>query len=110
MAQNRVVALIRTTLAGSALTSSYQAINASGLDGACFQITITNTTNGAIDISYDGTNTHDIVVGSSSITIMAQANAQPTGWTALFQKGLVVYVKGSMGSGNIYLTGYYVSN
>lgn len=109
MAQTKVKAITRTTLAGSSLTSSYQAVNASGLDSACFRVAIYNTTNGDVDISYDGATTHDVVPASTLLVLNAQENAQPTGWLALFAKGQIVYVKGSSGSGNIYLSGYYVS-
>jgi hypothetical protein len=109
MGQNRVKAITRTSIAGSSLSSSFQAINSSGLDAACFQITLLNTTSGNIDVSYDGSTTHDIIPATGSITIAAQTNNQPSAYTALFAKGQVVYVKGSSGTGSVYLSGYYVS-
>jgi hypothetical protein len=108
MAQSRVTPIVRTTLAGSSLTSSFQPINPNGLDGACFSIAIANTTTAAVDISYDGVNTHDVVLTGATTEVLAQTNAQPNGWVALFQKGLIVYVKGASSAGNIYLSGYYV--
>lgn len=109
MAQNRVQATTRGLLAGSSLTSSYQAINATPFAGACFRVSVSNTTNAAVDISFDGATDHDTVLANASIVIDAQANAQPTANTALFQKGLIVYVKGSSGAGNVYVSGYYVT-
>jgi flagellar hook assembly protein FlgD len=109
MAHNKVKAITRTVLAGSSLTSSYQAINSGGLGAACFQITLFNTTNGVIDVSYDGSTNNDIIPANGSLTIAAQTNNQPSGHVALFAKGQVVYVKGSSGSGNVYLSGYYVA-
>jgi hypothetical protein len=110
MAQNKVKAITRTSIAGSSLTSSFQAINSLGLDAACFQITLFNTTNGTIDVSYDGSTNNDIIPANGSITIAAQTNNQPSAHMALFAKGQVVYVKGSSGTGSVYLIGYYVSN
>lgn len=110
MAQNKVKAIARTVIAGSALTTSYQAINSSGLPQACFRITLFNTTNGVIDVSYDGSTDNDIIPASGSLTIEAQTNNQPSAHVALFAKGQVVYVKGSSGSGSVYLIGYFVSN
>lgn len=109
MAQNKVKAIARTSLAGASLTGSYAPINASGLASACFLIRIYNTTAAAVDISYDGSTDADVVVANSYIEINAQENAQPNGNIALFPKGLIVYVKGSAGAGNVYVSGYYVS-
>lgn len=109
MAQNKVKAIARTSLAGSSVSSSYQALNASGLGAACFKIAIYNTTNTALDVSYDGTTDNDVVPANSFIEIMSQTNAVLNSNVALFPSNTVVYVKGSAGSGNIYLSGYYVS-
>lgn len=109
MAQNKVKAITRTVLAGSSLTSDYQPINTSGLEAACFMIHIVNTTAGALDISYDGSTDNDIVLGSNQLEVSSQTNAGPNNWVALFGKGQKVYVKGSSGSGNVYLSGYYVT-
>lgn len=110
MAQNKVKAITRTSLAGSSLTSSYQAVNSAGLPEACFQITLFNTTNGTIDVSYNGSTDNDIIPANGSLTIAAQTNNQPSAQVALFAKGQIVYVKGSSGTGSVYLSGYYVSN
>lgn len=108
MAKNKVLATTRGLLAGSSLSSSYQAINATPFAGACFRIAIYNTTNAAVDISFDGVTDNDVVPATSYIVIDAQTNAQPNGNEALFQKSLVVYAKGSSASGNVYVSGYYV--
>lgn len=109
MAQNNVKAVTRGTLAGSSLTSSYQAINSTPFAGACFRVAIYNTTNAAVDISYDGATDHDVVPAASFIVIDAQTNAQPSGYVALFKKSLTVYVKGASAAGSVYVSGYYVT-
>jgi hypothetical protein len=105
---NKVQAATLATKAGSALSSSYAAINANGLPEPCFLIRITNTTSGVVTISYDGSTDHDIIPANGFIEIDAQTNAQPPAWFTLFAKYQVVYVKGSSGSGNVYLSAYYV--
>lgn len=109
MGQNRVKAVTRGSLAGMSLTSSYQAINSTPFTGACFRIAIYNTTNAAIDISFDGSTDNDVVLAGGMIVIDAQTNAQPNGNEALFAKNLVVYAKGSSAAGNVYVSGYYVT-
>ena len=109
MAKNKVQAATRGLLAGSSLTSSYQAINSTPFAGACFRVSISNTTTAAVDISFDGINDHDVVLSDEAIVIDAQTNAQPTADAALFVKGLTVYVKGSSSAGNVYVSGYYVT-
>jgi hypothetical protein len=109
MAQNRVRAATRGTFAGMSLTTSYQAINSTPFEGACFRVSISNTTNSSIDISFDGVTDNDVVLSGATIVIDAQSNAQPNGYTALFQKGLVVYAKGAAAAGNVYISGYYVA-
>lgn len=109
MAQNKVKAVVRGTLAGSSLTSSYQAINSTPFAGSCFRIALYNTTNAAVDISFDGVTDNDIVPPGFYVIIETQTNAQPSGEVALFQKSLTVYVKGSAGAGSVYVSGYYVT-
>ena len=109
MAQNRVKPIALQSFASSSLTTSYQALNPTGLDGACFRISIINTGSTTITLSYDGVNDHEIVTSSSRLDIEFQNNAQPNAWTALLSKGLVIYLKGTAGTGTIYLSGYYVS-
>ena len=109
MARNKVKAATRGLLAGSSLTTSYQAINTTPFEGPCFRIAIYNSTNGAVDISLDGTTAHDVVLANSYIVIDAQTNSQPNAYMALFSKNLTVYVKGASAAGNVYVSGYYVT-
>lgn len=61
-----------------------------------------------ITLSYNGVNDHEFVAANSSFDLPSQANAQPGSQIALFPKNTIVYVKGAAGTGNIYLSGYYV--
>jgi hypothetical protein len=109
MAQNKVKAATRGTLAGLSVSGTYQAINTTPFVGPCFRVAIYNTTNSAVDISYDGIVDHDVVPATSYIVIDAQTNSQPNAYMALFKKGLTVYAKGSAAAGNVYVSGYYVA-
>ncbi len=107
----RVHAVPLSTVAGTALSGTYAAMNATGLPVACFRISITNTTANPVTISYDGANDHDVVAASSSIEISSQTNAQPQAWLSLFGQGLVVSIKGTSAmAGSVYLSGYYISH
>jgi hypothetical protein len=107
MAKNRVQAIARTSFDAATLNASYQGINASGLDEACFLIRILNNSTATIDVSYDGTTDHDRILASGLLEIPSQTNGSPQNWAALFAKGMIVYVKGTAGVGTIYLMGYY---
>lgn len=61
-----------------------------------------------ITISYDGIHDHEFVASNSVFELPSQANSQPGAQIALFPKHTVVYLKGTAGTGNIYLSGYYV--
>jgi len=108
MAQDTVKALALTSIASSTLTTSYKPINASGFEAAPFLIRIMNASTQAVTVSLDGVNDHDFVLSNSTDTIPSQANSQPKAQVALFAKGTVIYVKGTAGTGTIYLSGFYV--
>lgn len=107
MALNKVNAIVLTSVASSAVTGTYQAINPAGLDQACFFLRIINSSTTDVTISYDGVHDHDHVITAMSLDVNAQTNSSPNNKSALFAKGQVVYVKGTAGTGNIYLAGYY---
>lgn len=108
MAINRVKALLLTSIASSTVTSSYQPINPNGFEGAAFFFRIFNDTNETITISYDGINDHEIMITDAIYeTPTTQNNGLPSGKVALFPIGQKVYVKGTGGTGSVYLSGFY---
>jgi hypothetical protein len=108
MAKNRVVPLLLTSIASSTMSSSYQAINPNGAEGAAFFFRINNDTNETITISYDGVNDHEIMLTDTIYeTPTTQNNALPAGKVALFPIGQKIYVKGTSGTGSVYLSGFY---
>lgn len=108
MAQDSVKALVLTSIASSTITGSYAAINTNGFEAAPFLIRIMNASNKDVTVSFDGVNDHDYVLAASTDMLPVQANSQPKAYLALFKKGTVVYVKGTAGTGNIFLSGFYV--
>jgi len=112
MAQNKVKAIALTSFDTSGISGSYQSINPSGLDQACFQVNLHNHSNISVLISYDGVTDNEFLLASEALNIAAQTNAQPNGYVALFGKGQQIYVKqvtAGAGVGSVYVSGYYVA-
>ncbi len=108
MAQSKIKPIPLTSIASSALTATYQVINTSGLPGACSILRINSSSSTLVTISYDGRTDHEVVLPNQSVTFGFQDNARPNSDLALMPKGTKVYAKGTAGTGNIYLSGYYV--
>lgn len=108
MAQDTVKALVLTSIASSTVTGTYQPINPNGTEAACFLLRIINDSDESITISYDGINDNEFLLANTFYDIATQTNSQPNARFALFAKYTKVYVKGSAGSGSVYLSGYYV--
>jgi len=108
MAQNSVKPFILSSLLSSAITAQYAALNGTGFSQAPFFIRIINASNMAITISYNGVDDHEYVPANSVFELPSQTNSQPNAQVALFPKYTVVYIKGTAGTGTVYLSGYYV--
>jgi hypothetical protein len=108
MAQNSVKPFILSSILSSAVTAFYAPLNGTGFIQAPFFIRINNASTAAITVSYDGINNHEFIAAGDVFELPSQANSQPNAQVALFPKYTVVYVKGTAGTGNIYLSGYYV--
>ena len=107
---DRIKPLTLTSYDASGFDGTYHAINPLGFDGPACYITISNSSNKAIFISFDGVIDHDYLLPDTTRVIPVQLNSQPTNNRALFSKNQKVYVKSAVaGAGNIYLTGYYQS-
>ena len=108
MAQDTVKALILTSIDSADITEDYEPINPNGTEAACFLLRIVNDSDEPITISYDGINDNEFLLSNESLPIPTQTNSQPNARFALFHKYTKVYVKGSAGTGSVYLSGYYV--
>jgi hypothetical protein len=108
MAINRIKALALTKIEATTFTGSYLPINPSGAEGAAFYFRINNDTDGAVTVSFDGINDHIYLLEAEVYeTPTTQNNSLPAGKVALFPKGQIIYVKASMGTGYLYLSGFY---
>jgi hypothetical protein len=105
--KNIIKAIPLTNFASASLTTDYQAINTTGLSNSCCILRLNSTSSTSVTVSYDGVNDHEFLLAGASFTIPVQANSQPNNFIANFPIGMQVYVKGTAGTGNIYLSGYY---
>jgi hypothetical protein len=105
--RNTVQAIPLTNIASSALTGTYAAINVGGLPQACFLIRLNSTSSTSVTLSYDGVNDHEFLLAGAFVNLNFQTNAQPNNFIANLPIGTVIYAKGTAGTGNIYLSGYY---
>ena len=108
MAQNSVKPFTLSTVASAALTTVYAPLNGTGFIQSPFFIRIINAGSTAITVSYNGVDDHEYLPANTIFELPSQANAQPGAHVALFPKRTVVYIKGTAGTGTIYLSGYYV--
>lgn len=107
MAHNYVKAIAMTSINATTFTGAYLVLNATGLEEACFMIRITNATDRAILISYDGVIDHDYLAIAGVLQLPFQSNSSPSGYVANLKAGTKIYIKAAAGTGLVYLSGYY---
>lgn len=107
MARLSVHAIPQATISSTIVFAGFQPINPNGLPEACFKLRITNASNQTIIISYDGENDNDVVLAGQFIEVTTPINTLPNSRGALFALGTIVSVRGIVGVGTIYLSGYY---
>ena len=95
------------TFESASLTSSYQLV------GSVFtypvrimKITSTSTTD--VLVSWDGINDHEIIPAGSFLLLDVSANRE-TSQICEISKGTSILVKGTAGTGNIYISTYVVT-
>jgi hypothetical protein len=107
MSANVILPIELTTFNSANLTANYQAINPNGLDASCIILRINNSGSSAVTISFDGVTNHEYLAAGQSVIIESQANSLPSSKVCCFRKGMVVYLKGTAGTGTLSLSGYY---
>jgi hypothetical protein len=95
-----------TNIASSTLTGSYQPINSSGTTEPCWAFKIVNNSTEDVTVSLDGIHDHDYVPSNSGAVIDVYTNSQTQNKCNVLGKNTVVYVKGTAGTGNVYLVGF----
>ena len=94
----------------SSLTGSYQAINSAGFTQPLAVLRLVNDSNQDVTISYDGSTDNDFLRSGDTLQIGAQTNRDGNVNLSNFKKGTKLSIKGSTGTGLLYLTGYYHPN
>ena len=95
----------------SGLTTSYKAMNASGLSGPTILLRVYNASDKDIYLSYDGSTDNEFVASKDTLTLNFQANSAPNNFVGMMKKGTIVYVKSSgAGTGSISLSAYYLES
>lgn len=105
--KNIVKAIPLTSINSTTFFGAYLPINPTGLPQACFLIRIYNNSGVDVTISYDGSTDNDIIPHGTSEQLNFQTNSQPNNQVALLAKGTIVYVRGTVSTGLVYLAGYY---
>lgn len=87
----------------STFSGSYQALTAT--TEPCIIYKIINNSTMDVTISLNGLTDHDFIPTMSGAVYDNQAGSQPGNKDALLAKNQVFYVKGSAGTGSVYLVG-----
>lgn len=88
-------------------TGSYQALG-TALNNAASIVKIVNNSDVLVTVSIDGTNDHDILPSSSFFLYDVTANSSRQSDSIFIEKGRQYYVKGSAGTGSVYLVVQYI--
>ena len=102
--KNYILSIPLVSFASSSMTASYQAMDADGLPNACESISLVNDSSQDITVSFDGSTNHNYIVAASTYTLES-----PQSLINAIRKGTKIYVKGTAGTGNIYLSGKYIA-
>lgn len=105
--KNSIATVPMTTFASSSVTGTYEPIITGGLAKPCFVISITNNSTQDINISFDGTTDADYIPKATSKNLPLLYPLIPQTNSAQFAQGTQIYVKGTAGTGSIFVAGYY---
>ena len=107
--KNIIQAIPLSTFASASLSSSYQAVNSSGFPYPILSLKITNDGTTNITVSFDGTTDNFLVLDGEIFTINGNQYSSETPDAFKHPKGRIIYIKGTAGTGNIYLSGTYLA-
>ncbi len=97
-----------TSIDSASFSGSYQLVTgAGGLTKPCITLRIVNNSDKDITVSYDGTIDHDYIPTKTVRDIQLQTNALSQTQTCSLAQGTKIYVKAAMGTGLVYLSGFY---
>lgn len=104
---NQIKPIPMTSIESTTVTVTYAVINANGLPFGCCILSIVNNSDEDVTVSYDGTTDHDYIPTMTDRNLYFQTNGQPNNSVARLPAGTRVYVKGTTGTGFVYLVGWY---
>ena len=99
-----------TTYDTSGLSGTYAAMNGSGTEECLKILKMYNASDEDVTISYDGSVDHDYLQAGGTLILDIQTNNDVTsngGGRWCIGKSQILYGKGSAGTGNLYIVGYY---
>lgn len=100
--KNSIQSVPFVSIASTALTNTYQAINPLGLPQACFLLRITNFGTTLVAISFDGVSPYDQIAAGGVMEVYGgEGSSSPTTNHCLWAKGTIVYVIGSAGASGV---------
>lgn len=105
--KNKISAVELFFIASTVMDDDYQSINSLGLPYPCFLVRVINNSSEDVTVSYDGVTDNDFIPTGDTLQLPLQTNSQPSNYVALMAKGTIVYVKGTAGTGDVYLAAYY---
>jgi hypothetical protein len=106
--KNIVLPIPLSSINSSAFSGAYQLLSgAAGITHACIILHIVNNSTMDVTVSYDGVNDHDYIPTKTARDIQFQANALPQTSNCSLAQGTKIYVKGTAGTGLVFLSGFY---
>ena len=99
-----------TTYDTSGLTGTYASMNGTGMEAPVKLLKMYNASNVLVTISLDGVDDHDVIPAGGTFVMDVQTNSH--GWGGSnghweWRDKQIFYGKGSAGTGNLYIMGYY---
>ena len=108
--KNVIKADLLSSRDSSTLTSSFKTLTTYTFAGPVVILRIVNDSDKGVIISYDGVTNHDYVMSETTLLLNFQSNSAPNNRVAMIRKDSGVWVKGTAGTGNIYLAAYYLES
>ena len=109
--QNRIKIQELSSFNAASLTANYQEINSTGFPEPILILRIVNASDADITLSFDGSTDQEFIPGTTAaiprgvLQLDFTSTPSTTGYPYL-AKGSKVYVKGTAGTGTIYMSAY----
>ena len=104
---NSVRPIPLSSIDSASISGTYQLLSAAaGIPSPLLNLKIVNNSSVPVTVSYDGVNDHDFIRADTDYQVNFQSNNQPQNNVAILSQFTKVYVKGTAGTGLIYLSGW----